>query len=179
MDPYLGEIRLFAGLFAPVDWEFCNGQLLPIQENQALYSLLGTQFGGDGKNTFAVPNLQMRLAGGMSSGIPPGMANSYPFASNSGQFQVALSPANMPAHNHALNATTAAASSTTPGTGVMYATAPTGYTNYLSVGGTPTLAKMNAAAFTTEGGGGAHANMMPTLSISYIICKVGLYPDTN
>jgi len=177
MDPFVGEIRLFAGTFAPVDWALCNGQTLPIRDNDALFSLLGTTFGGDGRTNFAVPNLQMRLAVGQSTNAPPDMADTYPLGSTGGAYEVALAEAHLPTHTHALNATPAPATTVAPGDTAMFAAPPSGYTSYITPTGAPTLVNMDSTALTPAGASLAHHNMMPTLCITYIICTRGLYPD--
>lgn len=177
MDPYVGEIRLFAGPYVPENWVACNGQLLPVSGNEALYSLLGTTYGGDGNRTFGVPNLQVRLAVGQSPTPPPGMANAYPLAATGGAYEVTLTQANMPSHTHALNATTAAATTVTPGDSVLLAQAPAGFTNYVD-GGSPTTVSMEDSAVTDAGGSQPHDNMMPTMTLNYIMCAVGgIYPS--
>ncbi len=182
-DPYLGEIRMFAGIYEPDQWKFCNGQLLDIQPNAALYALLGTRYGGDGVKTFALPDLRVRLAIGQStSTAAPGMS-AYPLASKGGSTSVTLTSAQMPSHTHAFNSTTNNATTTTPGTTNSYATAQSGYTNYIPISGAvpTTVVAMNSAAVSAAGGGQGgvtqtHSNMMPTLAINYIICINGLYP---
>lgn len=178
MDPFVGEIRLFAGTFAPVNWALCNGQTLPIKGNEALFSLLGTMYGGDGVTTFAIPNLQVRLAVGQSGAtIPPNMVSPYPQGTAGGLYNVTLSDANLPTHTHAMNATTAAATTTIPGNTVMFAATPSGFTSYIAPSGTPVLANMGSAALSVAGGQQPHSNTMPTLCVTYIMCTNGLYPN--
>ena len=179
MDPFVGEIRLFGGNFQPVGWVFCNGQTLPVAGNEALYSLLGTTFGGDGVANFGVPNLQMRLAVGQSTTAPLGMTNTYLQGATGGAFNVAPSAVSMPAHSHTMVATSNAATTVTPGNTVMFAAVPSGFTTYMSPTGTPTLVSMNTASISQAGGGQVHDNKMPTLCISYIMCTSGLYPSFN
>jgi microcystin-dependent protein len=178
MDPYTGEIRLFAGNYVPEDWLACNGQALSINNYQTLYSLIGTTYGGSG-GTFNVPNLQVALAVGQSPTTPPNMAYSYPLGVAGGAYQVTLSPANLPSHTHALNATTTAATTNTPGNTVLFAPGPSGFVNYVDTGGSPTLVDLAAATIGSAGGNQPHPNMMPTLVITYIICANGLYPSFN
>lgn len=174
MDPYLGEIRMFAGAYAPDDWAFCDGALLTISENQPLYALIGTLYGGDGRTTFALPNLQWRLPVGQSAAAPPGMTLAYPLAQAGGSYQVTVPPTAMPQHTHAFIATTANAATTVPGPGLTFATAPSNFTSYIQ--GAATLATLNAAAISSFGGGQAHTNVMPTIFINYIIATRGLFP---
>ncbi len=177
MDNYLGEIRIFAGNYAPEDWAFCNGQLLPISQYQALYSLIGTAFGGDGVSTFGVPNLQGALAIGQGQGT--GLTN-YPRASSGGVATVTLTSDNVPPHTHQMMAYTGPATSATP-SGLLYAAAPAGTTAYLpstSANVTRRLLDSNALSWTGWSGG-AHSNLMPSLCLSYIIALVGDYPTFN
>lgn len=174
MDPYLGEIRIFAGAYAPEDWAFCDGALLSISENQPLYALIGTLYGGDGKTTFALPNLQWRLPVGQNPTAPPGMTLAYPLAQAAGSYQVTVTPNAMPQHTHAFVASTASATTTVPGSGVTFATAPSNFTSYIQ--GAATLATLNAAAISSFGGGQPHLNVMPTIFINYIIATRGLFP---
>lgn len=175
MEPYVGEIRLFAGEYAPEDWLLCQGQLLAIREYQVLYALLGTIYGGDGSSTFGIPNLSARLPVGRSNSAPPTMANTYKLGSPGGVFGVTLAAANLPTHTHTLSASKAAATTTTPGPSVVFATAPASFT-YYAVDTT----RVNAAAEMVASSGStspsAHVNMMPTLGLSYIIATKGIYP---
>jgi microcystin-dependent protein len=175
MEPYVGEIRMFAGSVEPVDWKFCNGQLLTIQQYPALYSLIGTTYGGNGTTDFALPNLQGRLPVGSATSNPPGMASTYPVGAVGGSTTVTVTQAQMPAHTHAFSATTADATTITPGSTVTFATSPSNFTGY--AGNPPTLLALNAQAVTSAGGSQAHENRMPAICINYIIAVQGLYPD--
>jgi microcystin-dependent protein len=161
--PYLGEIRLSGGTTAPAGWDFCNGQLLSIGENSALYTLLGTTFGGDGTSTFGLPDLRGRVP------IHPG--NNYPFGQSGGAEAVALIPDNLPAHSHAVTASTVGGSDTPKGAVWGMATA-----NVYSTASTGNLA-MNTACITTAGAGKTHENMVPFLVVSYIIALAGVFPS--
>src|ERR671921_268521 len=110
--PYVGEIRMFAGNFAPAGWMFCEGQLLPISENETLFQLIGTTYGGDGQSTFALPDLQGRVPIHMGSG--PGVSQTYQIGEAGGVEQVTLTTAQIPAHNHAWLASTGGGTSNTP-----------------------------------------------------------------
>jgi len=178
MDPYVGEIRLFAGPYVPEDWIACNGQLLSINSYQALFALLGTTYGGDGTTNFGAPNLQGALVVGQSPSSPPGMSNAYPLGQAGGAYQVTLTPATLPAHGHAANASTAAATTVTPGPTVTLASVTAGYTAYVT-GGTPTTVVLEGSAVSTVGGGQPHDNVMPSLPLTYIMCAIGLYPMPN
>jgi microcystin-dependent protein len=160
--PYVGEIRLFAGNFAPSGWMSCQGQLLPISENETLFNLIGTTYGGDGQSTFALPDLQSR--------VPIHQGNGFILAETGGAEQVTLTTQQMPAHSHALAASTATASSRS------------------AVGGVPAalpaeVAWSSAAAdesmgLTSEAGGSQpHDNMQPYLGLSFIISLFGVYPS--
>ena len=174
-EAFLGEIRIFAGLRVPANWMACNGQSLSISEYEALFSLIGTQYGGDGINNFALPNLQGRLVVGTGQGV--GLQN-YALGQTAGAYQVGLTDATA-SHTHGLAASTASASATAPANGVFAAT-PSGFVAYIP----STAAGINKAQFdpnllTTEGGNGAHENMMPSTAVQYIICMAGIYPQFN
>lgn len=174
MDPYIGEIRMFAGAYAPEDWALCNGATLAIRDNEALYAVIGTAYGGDGVTTFALPNLQWRLPVGYSNTAPPGMTQACPLAQAGGSYQVTVSTTTMPAHTHAFVASTAVAATTVPGPGLTYATAPSNFTSYIA--GAATMVALNAAAISSFGGSQSHANVMPTIFINYIISLKGIFP---
>lgn len=176
MDPYAGEIRLFAGNFAPVGWLFCQGQLLPIQQYEVLYTLLGTTYGGDGKTTFGIPNLSVRVPVGRSDTAPPNMANNYKLGNPGGQFSVALSDKNLPVHTHPFRASTDPATTTTPGPTVVFATATGGFTDYAidttRVSMAPEMVSSSGSASPKP-----HDNVMPTMGINYIIATNGIFPS--
>jgi microcystin-dependent protein len=163
--PYLGEIRMFPATFAPRGWALCNGQSLVIADNTALFSLLGTTYGGDGINTFFLPDLRGRLAVSSTSQVPLG--------STGGTETVALSPTTLPTHSHNLMASTDAANTVSPA-GKVPATIVR-RTLYDSVADT-TLA---APSISTVGGGLAHENRQPYLAINFIIALQGVYPSRN
>jgi len=178
--PYLGEMRLFAGNFAPRGWAFCNGQSLSISQNDALFALIGTIYGGDGQNTFNVPDLRGRVP--LNQGQGPGLST-YTIGQVAGVETVTLSTAQMPAHSHALNATTATGSVTTPGSSVMLATPVEAgvKTSLYVVPGTSAVnqAPMAPQSIGPVGGGQPHENMMPFQSINYIIALEGIFPSRN
>lgn len=179
MDPYLGEIRLFAGNYAPENWCLCDGRTLPIQGNEALYSLIGTAWGGNGSTNFALPNLQGRLPVGQGQGTG---LQSYVLGQYGGQPEVQLVDSNMPAHSHSFSVSTKDASSAAPSDGSGLAkpvSSSTGRTvRYVPASPAPVALQMDALSVTTAPGGGlAHDNVMPYLCVNYIICTTGLYPQ--
>lgn len=173
-DQYLGEIRPFAGFNAriPEGWQLCDGSLLQIANYNALYSLLGTAFGGNGTTTFGVPDLRGRLP--IGSGQGAGLTN-RPFASAGGSESVTLAATQVPAHTHAFNVSTADATGNSP-SGNLYANpAPNSfYATTPTSGSKPQV--LNADTVGNAGGGQAHENRMPTLAINYIIATTGIFP---
>lgn len=178
--PYLGEMRLFAGNFAPRGWAFCNGQSLDISQNDALFALLGTIYGGDGQSTFNLPNLGSRVP--LNQGTGPGLST-YTIGQAGGVERVTLATTQMPAHSHVLNATTATGTATTPGPGVMLATPVEAgvKTSLYVVPGTSALvqAPMAPQSISVTGGNQPHENMMPFQAINYIIALEGIFPSRN
>jgi microcystin-dependent protein len=172
-DPWLGEIALVAFNFAPKGWALCNGQILPISGNQALFSLLGTTFGGDGTINFALPDLRGRVPihYGQGSGL-----SSYNMGERGGVESLALTAAQMPAHAHALNASSLNGTSDTPGPGVVPAKNASGVPEYSSGAPNTSLA---ATAIGAAGGGQAHENRQPFLVMNYVISLGGLFPAQN
>ncbi len=167
-DPYVGEIRLFAGNFAPNGWALCNGQVIAIADNDTLFTLLGTTYGGDGQTTFALPDLRGRAP--LHQGAGPGLTPRA-LGQSGGSEQVTLGVPEMPAHSHAQNATSAAAQPAAgPSGSVLAATAVNVYGS-----GTPTTA-MAAGAIAAVGGGEPHDNMAPYVALNYIIALFGIYP---
>ena len=169
-DQFLAEIRLFAGNFPPRGWATCDGQLLPISQNTALFSLLGTQYGGDGKSTFALPNLRQRAPIGAGQGA--GLSERYTGESG-GQASVTLAASELPAHRHALQA------SGVPGN----TTNPNGNTLAMCVSPTPPyigpaqLHPMGPAVLSgANGGGQPHNNVQPYLELNFIIALQGIFP---
>lgn len=164
--PFIGEIRMFAGNFAPVGWAFCNGALIPISENDALFNLIGTTYGGDGQNTFALPNLQSRVPVHVGPGFALGQA--------AGAESVTLTVSQIPAHSHVPLCLANAGSSDTP-SGNFWAAA-TGATNYDD--GAPSAA-LAPAAIGSAGGSQPHDNMIPFLVINFIISLFGVFPSQS
>jgi microcystin-dependent protein len=174
MDPYIGDVRLFAGNFAPVGWVLCNGALLSISEYDALYALIGNIYGGDGITTFAVPDLRGRIPVGQGTG--PGLS-SRTIGSAFGTETVTLLQQNMPAHSHSFNGSSAAASAAVPTNNVFAQTAAD--TIYTEVPSQPDLQTMNAASVQNSGGTQPHDNIMSTTAINYIMCTQGVFPSRN
>ena len=162
--PYVGEIRIFGGNFAPVGWMFCDGQLLPISEYDTLFNLIGTYYGGDGQSTFGLPDLRGRL--------PIHMGNGFVLSQTGGVEAVTLTANTIPAHNHTVTA------SSSPS----YTSVPNG--NYLASGpdiydqGKPGTAVM-AGAISSAGGSQPHSNFQPYLCLEFIISLFGIYPSQS
>lgn len=169
--PYIGEIRLFAGNFAPAGWEFCDGRLLPIGENEALFTLIGTTYGGDGESTFALPDLRGRLPIHLGQG--PGLSNRS-LGETVGVETVTLGVNQLPAHGHSLFASSNTANATDPAGRVTANAAAVS----IYGAGAPNQ-PLNAQAITQTGGGQAHDNLMPSLCLSFIISLYGIYPTQS
>lgn len=166
--PYVGEIRLFAGNFAPVGWMLCQGQLLSIADNDVLFQLIGTTYGGDGQTSFSLPDLRGRVP--VHQGQGPG-TSPRTIGEVSGTETVTLLAAQMPVHTHALHASSAAASGSTPGGALLAATTVASYdTN-------PATTAMAASAVGSTGAAQPHDNMAPTLALNYIISLFGVFPS--
>lgn len=179
-DPYIGEIRLFAGTYAPVGWAFCDGRLLDVDSNSVLFSLIGATYGGNAISTFALPDLRARVPINQSQGGP---LSYYAFGQVGGVEQVTLDASQIPAHQHALNAAGATGTATTPGNTVVLATpVEQGVATSLYV--VPGDSGVNLAPMAPEsigmtGGGQPHSNMMPTQAINYIIATDGIFPSRD
>ncbi|MHA6881829.1 phage tail protein [Ralstonia pseudosolanacearum] len=177
MEPFIGEIRLFAGNYAPQGWLLCQGQLIDISRNEVLYALLGTTYGGDGRTTFALPNLLGALPVGQGQGT--GLTDRT-IGQSLGVEAVTLTQAEMPAHSHALFATSDTATTITPGPGAMLATVPNPQGFYdAGTANPPTKAAFSSQAVGVAGANLPHSNHMPTASINYIIAITGIYPSQN
>jgi microcystin-dependent protein len=165
-EPYIGEIRMFGGNFAPNGWMFCDGQLLPISENDALFTLIGTTYGGDGENTFALPNLQSRVP------LHPGTfaGQTFTIGEMAGVEEVTLTVQQIPIHTHALVASDAIANTQTPGGNVVARGSGQIYTSNES----PVL--MSSQSVTPVGGSQPHENLQPYLCINFIISLFGVFP---
>ena len=170
--PFVGEIRLFAGTFAPLNWAFCNGQLIPISENTTLFQLIGTTYGGDGVTTFALPNLQSRVPvhAGTLSGGP-----TFVIGQAAGVENVTLSLQQMPTHNHLVNATASGQVLSPLNAFPANATSPT-QPGVLVYGAPPAGSKLNPATVQNAGGSLPHTNLQPFVAINYIISLFGVFP---
>jgi microcystin-dependent protein len=168
--PYVGEIRLFAGNFAPSGWGFCDGSLQSIAENETLFQLIGTTYGGDGQNTFALPDLRSRLP--VHMGTLAG--TTYQIGQPGGVEQVTLNSTTLPSHNHAAGCTDAAGTNASPAGGIPAANAAA-----LAYGAVPPNVGMNPAIIGTAGGNQPHDNIQPYLCVSFIISFFGIFPSPN
>lgn len=168
-DPFVAEIRIFPFNFAPSSWAFCDGQLLPISQNIALFSLLGTAYGGNGSTTFALPNLQGRAP--MCPGAGPGLSPRN-LGESGGQQTVTLNTNEIPSHTHTLSAATAAASASTP---ISTALAESATLNTSSKTGAQKTMASDAVGST--GSGQPHNNMQPYLVLNFCIALNGVYPS--
>lgn len=169
-EPFVGEIRLFAGNFAPNGWALCDGSLLSIAQNDVLFNLIGTTYGGDGQNTFALPDLRGRVP--VHQGQGPGLSP-YAIGQAAGTEQVTLIAQQLPSHTHVLNATTADA---TVGAGVAGNLTGKAATTSL-YGNTPGGGALAAQALTASGGNQPHNNMAPFLGLNFIISLFGIFPS--
>lgn len=170
-EPFIGEIRLFAGNFAPRGWAFCNGQLLPIAQNAALFSILGTTYGGDGRVNFALPNLQGRSP--MHWGNGPGLSPRL-LGETSGTENVTLNQNQMPTHTHPMAASTARADDDDPAGNLL---AQARGDTYTAPGGAATT--LAPTAVTPTGGNQPFTVMQPYLAVSFIVALVGIFPARN
>lgn len=172
-EPFLGEIRIFAGTFAPDGWALCNGQLLSIQQFTALFSILGTTYGGNGSSNFGLPNLQGSSP--LQQGIAEGMTQRV-LGEEGGATDVALTTAEMPSHTHLASASTSSGTSGSPG-GAVWGKASFGKVavNLYSTAA-PNVA-MSGSAITPIGGNLPHNNMQPYLCVNFIIALSGIFPQ--
>ena len=170
--PYVGEIRMFGGNFAPAGWMFCAGQLLPISENDTLFNLIGTTYGGDGQSTFGLPDLQGRVPVHAGSGLTLG--------ENGGTESVTLTTTQIPVHNHLVTTTSTGGLGVPGNTAIMADQGPAGVTVKAYI--PPTNANpvvLRNTIVGPSGGSQPHENMQPFLAISYIISLFGIYPSQN
>ncbi len=168
-EPFLAEVRIVGFNFAPRGWAFCDGQILPINQNQSLYSLLGTTYGGDGRTSFALPDVRGRSP--MHVGRSDG-GQDHRLGQKSGEETHTLSAAEMPNHDHVLQATNTNGNNPLPG-GNLLAAFLNGYRN------PDNLTSIRSGSVTNVGGGQAHDNMMPYLALNYCIALQGLFPSRN
>jgi microcystin-dependent protein len=163
--PYVGEIRIFAGNFAPAGWQFCDGSLIPISENETLFNLIGTTYGGDGQSTFALPDLRGR--------VPVHQGNGFVLAELAGTETVTLITQQIPAHNHTPAAVVEAGNQASPSATVWAQSAANPYSTTA-----PSVAMAGAAVGST-GGSQPHENMIPFLAVNFIISLYGVYPSQS
>jgi microcystin-dependent protein len=171
--PYVGEIRMFGGNFAPAGWQFCNGALLPISENEVLFQLIGTTYGGDGQETFAVPDLQGRVAVHMGQG---GGLSNYVIGQQGGTETVTLTTQQIPSHNHLVMASAVAGTVSTPTNAVLANGSATNTNVYLNPGNWTAPIALNAGTVAGAGGSQPHENMGPYLVVNFIISLFGVFP---
>ena len=169
-ESFVGEIRMFAGNFAPQGWAFCNGQLMAISQNDALFSLIGTIYGGDGRTTFGLPDFRGRVP--VHTGQGPGLAN-YPMGMKSGVETVTLITPQLPQHTHTALASNNGVSDNPSNNYWANTTTGKAYT------APPPAVQMNPGTIGQTGGTMPHSNMIPYLVVSYIICLYGIYPSRN
>jgi len=162
--PYVGEIRMFGGNFAPAGWMFCEGQLLPISEYETLFNLIGTTYGGDGQSTFALPDLRGR--------VPLHFGNGFTLAETGGVETVTLTASQIPAHAHAMLATTSASNDANAANNL--ASQASAFFPYSNVNPTATMA---AQAISATGGSQPHNNFQPYLCVDFIISLFGIFPS--
>ena len=163
--PFIGEIRMFGGNFAPAGWAFCNGALLPISENDALFNLIGTTYGGDGQSTFALPNLQSR--------VPIHVGPGFALGQSGGTESVTLTTSQIPAHSHVPQAFSDVGNQDKPTGGFWASHSPATVYEQTT---TPPVA-MDPAAIGATGGSQPHDNMLPFLCINFILSLFGVFPS--
>jgi microcystin-dependent protein len=172
MEPFIGQIMMFGGSFAPRGWAFCEGQLLPISQNAALFSILGTTYGGDGRSTFALPDLRGRVA--IHPGSGPGLSN-YRLGEKGGVESVTLNVNQIPAHSHGISASNGAADSADPTASSGFGS--TGRSNFYMTDAQPTA--MKSGTVSSVGGNQAHTNIQPFTAVNFIIALQGVFPSRS
>jgi microcystin-dependent protein len=173
--PYIGEIRMFGGSFAPAGWAYCDGSLLPISENDALFTLLGTTYGGDGQQTFGLPNLAARIP--VCAGTNPATGSNYQYGEMIGVESVTLTTQQIPVHTHTALGSVDPGTSNSPQNTVPASMAvAAGQTPY---GTDPPPTALNPASIPPVGGSQPHENCQPFLVVSFIISLFGIYPTQN
>ena len=168
-EPFLSEIRLMSFVFAPKGWAQCNGQLLPINQNQALFALLGTTYGGDGRVTFALPDLRARS--------PLHVGNNHALGERGGEQSHSLSAAELPSHSHTLSASSDVANSNLPGQALPAGKPRGGINRYAPAGSGNTT--LHPGSLSSAGGSQAHLNLQPFLSLNFCIALQGIFPSPN
>ena len=174
-NPFLAEIRIFAGNFAPKGWAQCNGQIMPLSQNTALFSLLGTTYGGDGKSNFALPNLQGCAP--MHQGQGPGLSFRG-LGELGGENSVTLLQTEIPAHQHGVQAATGGGGASAP-TNNAWASGAKGFGDLYSPSNNQTNVQMSPLAVSVNGGSLPHNNMMPYLGLTFIIALQGVFPPRS
>jgi microcystin-dependent protein len=169
-EPYVGEIRMFGGSFAPAGWAMCQGQLMPISENDTLFNLIGTTYGGDGQETFGLPDLQGRAPVHMGQG--PGISQNYVIGEKAGVESVTLTTNQIPIHTHSFVASSDAGQSAQP-QNALFALLPTG--NLYTQPQQPAV-NLNSNMLSAAGGSQPHENIQPYLCITFIISLFGVFP---
>jgi microcystin-dependent protein len=170
-NPYVGEIRMFGGNFAPAGWMFCQGQLLPISEYETLFQLIGTTYGGDGQETFGLPNMASRIPVHMGQG--PGISQNYQIGEVGGVESVLLTQQNVPIHSHAFQASSGTGLAAQPESNVLAASR-----DYKTFATNPSpTAPMAAGSIVPTGGSQPHENMGPYQCVSFIISLFGIFPS--
>jgi microcystin-dependent protein len=162
--PYVGEIRIFAGNFAPAGWMFCEGQLLPISEYETLFNLVGTTYGGDGQSTFALPDLRGRL--------PLHQGNGFILAETGGAEEITLTVSQIPAHSHPLLASSSIANDPNPNNNVL--AEPSLFTTFIAAN---PASPMSSSFISSVGGSQPHTNFQPYLCVDFIISLFGIFPS--
>jgi microcystin-dependent protein len=170
--PFVAEIRMFTGNFAPTGWATCSGQLLPISQNTALFSLLGTFYGGDGKSTFALPNFEGSAP--MHQGAGAGLSQRF-LGETGGSPYITLLTSEIPAHNHFLQAQNSTEATSPLATNHVLNRATTG-NPYLPGSPAPTIVQLSPFALTVSGGDLPHNNVQPSLAVTFIIAMQGVFP---
>jgi len=172
-EPYVGEIRMFGGTFAPAGWAFCNGALMPISENETLFNLIGTTYGGDGQETFALPDLQGRVP--VHAGQGPGISQNYQIGEKGGVESVTLTVQQITAHTHAMLASNANGQQPQPTNMYLAQTNP----GFPYVALSQPFKSLNANSVGLSGGSQPHENMSPYVAINFIISLFGVFPTQS
>jgi len=170
-EPYIGEIRMFGGNFAPAGWAFCNGATIPISENDTLFNLIGTTYGGDGQETFNLPDLQGRVP--IHQGQGPGISQNYNIGEKAGVESVTLTAQQIPVHTHPMMAASQNGQQPQPTNAFLSATNP----GFPYVALSQPFVQLNAGAVPPVGGSQPHENMGPFLAINFIISLFGVFPS--
>ena len=171
--PYIGEIRMFGGNFAPQGWAFCSGATMPISENEALFNLIGTTYGGDGQATFNLPNLSGRIP--IHAGQGPGISQNYQIGEQAGVESVTLTTQQLPSHNHVLLASSSPGNRASPAGAV-----PAKHRDHKAfVAAGPDPRQLNPQTLSPAGGSQPHENMPPYLCVSFVISLFGIFPTPS